>query len=146
MGNTSTALIFIVLLNVLMWMTQISITNLNPDMGATCFNPDNSILSGRSSGFAENDTLSEQGIDDIPSSTQGSVNPSQTNFVTDLFNSIIGFFKTVGKGIGYLVNLVNAPTNIINCAGLPRQISLGLGIMWNTLSLFFIISYFWWRD
>lgn len=149
MGNATVAIIFLAVVNVLMWISMLSITSMNPslDLNKMCYTSTGTLLQGQITGTGDNDTLVGNTVDNLPTSTQGAVQAgSSGGFVTDLFNNIIGFFKSVGKGLSYAMAIINAPSNILKCIGLPIQISNILGALWNIISLFVLISYIWWRD
>lgn len=148
MGNMTIATIFIVLVNVLMWFSQIAMLNMNPN-GSVCYTLDGSIIKSQISdqqGIYSNGTLNNNVVNDLPPSTASAVAPSQsTGFVTDLFNNILGWIKSI-PGLNYIINIVGAPYNILKCMGMPNEFVLGIGTLWYMVSFLILISFLWWRD
>ena len=138
MGNLLTATIFIVFINVIMWFSALAMTNINPT-GTICYHVEGSIIGDRiNMGIVENNVAN-----DLPDNGQGNVAPSSSGFITDLFNNILGWFKSK---FTWVYNVVGAPYNILKCMGLPNEIVLGLGSFWYLISLLVLLSYIWWRD
>jgi hypothetical protein len=124
----------------------LSITQLRPELnGQLCYSETGSIIDNTMTGNTANDTIINNGINKLPTSNTGSVTAGTGNFVSDLFSSILSFFK-IDVGLKFASNIINAPTNILGCMGLPIQISNVLGVLWNSISLFIFVSYIFWRD
>jgi len=140
MGNFTTATILIILLNVLMWFTALSMTSVsgNPSI---CYNVENSIIGQKINQNVVNNTV----IDDLPSNIQSDVSGSGGNWATDLFNNIMSWLTGI-TGIKYLYGVVAAPYNILKCMGLPAEFVAGIGTLWYMVTLFVCLSYLWWRD
>lgn len=66
------------------------------------------------------------------------------NFFTDMFGSIKTFFSDT-LGLGYIIDILSAPTTILKMIGLPSELSFALGGMWYLFSLLIILAFFWGR-
>jgi len=142
MGNTTIALTFVMILNVLMWLSQVAVVDLNPS-GTVYYNCEGSIVENFAS--CENSSTAVLNSDVAsqlpnPQNIEVSDNP-----FTDIFNSILGWVKGL-PGINYLVAMVSAPYNIFKAIGLPNELALGLGIIWYGISLFVLVSFLWGRE
>jgi hypothetical protein len=143
MGNLTTALVFVLTLNVFIWISQMAILEVNPS-GTEFFNCSNSIVNGVSTGCSSGTgtVLNANPLDNLPESNQVS---SSSNPFTDLFNSILGWFKNV-TGLNYVISIVSAPYNLLVAIGLPTAIAGALGVLWYGITFFLILSFLWWRD
>jgi hypothetical protein len=141
MGNLLIATIIITVLNLLMWFSQIGALDINP-AGTSCYHVEGSIIGQQ----MQNGTLNNDIMNQLPeSSTTGVTSGNSGGFVTDLFNNILAWFKSI-KGINYMINVIAAPYNILKCAGLPNTLVTGLGTLWYAVSLLIFLSFLWWRD
>lgn len=140
MGNLTTATIFVVIVNVLMWMVQLSVIDVNPD-GSVCYNVNGTIIGENMQGGEVKTDIASK----LPSSESGVTAGSSTGFVTDLFNSILGWMKGL-PGVNYAVNIVKAPTNILKCMSVPHDFAVAIGVMWYSITIFLVISWIFWRD
>jgi hypothetical protein len=151
MGNMMIASICIILINVLMFFSQAAMTSMNPG-GLMCYSLDGSIIGNQlvkqnaTAISYDNGVVNNSVINDLPSASTSTVNPSSSGgFVTDLFNNILSWLKSV-PGLNYIINIVAAPYNILKCMNLPWEVTAGLGTLWYMLSLLALISFMWWRD
>ena len=137
------ATIVIVLLNVFMWFSQIAMLDINPG-GTQCYTPEGSIIEGVQSGST---TLANiDPLTNLPDPTDSNVQPTASGGQgTDLFSNILAWIKQV-PGLGYLIDVVSAPYNILKCMGLPDQVVAGLGTLWYLISFLVFLTFIWWRD
>lgn len=148
MGNLTIATIFIVLLNVLMWFSAIAMTDINPG-GSVCYNVEGTVIAETIYGtnLSNNDQLVLENdiLNQLPEA-QGTVSAgTSTNIFTDIFNSVLSWFKTA-PGIKYVYGVVSAPYNILKCTGLPNAFIIGVGTLWYLVSLLVLIAFLWGRD
>ena len=143
MGNTTVALTFVMILNVLMWLSQVALIDLNP-VGPEFFHCEGSIMEGQSSACsnASDIVLNTDAASQLPSSQNVDV---ATNPFTDIFNNILGWLKSL-PGISYLVAIVSAPYNIMKSIGLPNELAFGLGFLWYGITLFCVVAFLWGRE
>lgn len=143
MGNSVVALVFVLVLNVLMWLSQVSIVELNPT-GTQFYNCEGSIMEGFGSDCTNesNMVLNTDVASQLPSAQNVE---TTTNPFTDIFNNILGWIKGL-PGINYLVNMVSAPYNLMKAIGLPNQLAFGLGFLWYGITLFCVVAFLWGRE
>jgi len=140
MGNLTTALVFVLVLNMFMFLAQVSMDNLNPGGSPEIYHQEGGILDK----FGE-EVLESDPIGSLPGGS-ATVEVSQGNFFQDMFASIKNFFgKTLG--LNYVVQIVSAPANIFKMiTGVPTEVSWVFGVMWYAVTLFLIIAFMWGRD
>lgn len=141
MGNLTTAFLIVLCINVLLWFSQIAITDINPE-GTQFFNYDGSMISDFDAG---NHTLNDENVGDFLPETSGSISPETGNFWTDPIGSIKEWFMDT-TGLTYLKNIVSAPFNFLGSLGLPEQARYGLGVIWYAVTIFLLIAFIFGRD
>jgi len=145
MGNTQTALVFVVFLNLLMWLSQVAMIDINPT-STQFYNCNGTIFKE----FDKNKCSGTPILDDsgyassLPYADED-ISPETGNIFTDMFSSIKSWFAEA-TGLSYVGSILKAPVNFLNMMHLPSEISFGLGTLWYILSLFVVISYFWGRE
>ena len=139
MSNLTTALVIMLSINVVFILAQASITEINPDGGTIFYNHSGSMLSSLSVG---NDTylLDDTNPGDKLPSGETSVSPETGNVYTDTFTTSRSWLleKT---GLGYVLNLLSAPYNILKSMGLPSIFSFAIGGLWYGMTLFLIVAF-----
>ncbi len=62
------------------------------------------------------------------------------NIFTDTFSSAKNWVldKT---GIGFLIDIANAPSNQLKNMGMPREVSFALGFMWNAIVILLLVAF-----
>lgn len=129
----SYALTFIFAVNMLFFIAQVSVDNINPN-GNTFFTLEGSLLNRFNAG---NYTVNPNTADSMPTSESG-ITPETGNLFTDTWNSITTWFLEETTG-GYVLSIVNALPNFLKIAGLPEEIVFGIGVLWHGLTLFLIV-------
>lgn len=144
MGNLTIATIFVVALNVLMFLTQTAMLNINPD-GSVCYHAEGSVIG---------ETMQEQGnmsvsqtkaLADLPGSQGTVVTSGSTNIFTDIFNNILGWFKSA-PGVKYVYGVISAPYNILKCMNLPAPFIVAVGTLWYMVTLLVLVAFLWGRE
>jgi len=143
MGNLTIATIFIVTLNVLMFLTQTAMLNINPD-GSICYNVEGSVIGETMQGQGNMSVSSTSALDDLPGS-QGTVTIGDAIGFTDVFNNILGWMKSA-PGIRYVYGVVSAPYNVFKCMNLPSEFVVALGTLWYMVSLLILVAFLWGRE
>lgn len=142
MGNLTVAFTFVMILNVLLFLSQVAIIELNPD-GTVFFNCEGSMLKT----YDKNSCSGTYVLDDseitnqLPQS-EGAISPTTGNFFTDVVSSITDWFTTL-PGINYLYAMVSAPYNLLKNMGAPAAIAFALGALWYGLTFFLIVAFIW---
>ncbi len=144
MGNLTIATIFIVTLNVLMWLSQIAMLDINPD-GPTMYNVEGSLINETILAQGNASVLDDDVLSDLPSSAGTVVTSESTSVFTDIFNNILGWLKSA-PGIKYVYGVVAAPYNVLKAMNLPTEFVVGIGTIWYLISLFILVSFLWGRD
>lgn len=145
MGNLTTALSFVMILNVLMWFGQLSMIELNPD-STVYYHCEGTLLEN----FDKNNCvgtpeLDESDLGSVLPSAEENISPETGNIFTDMFSSIKDWFSDI-TGLKYLYSILKAPYNILKAMHLPAEIAFGLGSIWYAVTLFLVIAFFWGRD
>lgn len=145
MGNLTIATIFVVVLNVLMFLTQTAMTDINPD-GTVCYNVEGSIIGETMAGQGDGTVSQTNALNDLPSSA-GTVVTTESSggLFTDIFNNILGWFKTA-PGIKYVYGVVSAPYNILKCMNLPSAFVVAIGTLWYMVTLLVLVAFLWGRE
>lgn len=143
MGNLTTATIFIVMVNILLWFSQLAILEMNPS-GTMCYNVAGSVIDNSIKTYSNGTVLDNDVLNDLPEA-QGAIAGDSTNIFTDIFNSVLGWFKTA-PGLKYVYSVVAAPYNILKCMNLPDAFIAGIGTLWYLVSLLVLVAFLWGRD
>jgi hypothetical protein len=144
MGNLTIATIFIVLINVLMFFSGIAMAEVNPG-GSVCYSYQGTLIDNTQIGTGNLTVLNNDIMDQLPNPESSSVSAGGSNIFTDIFNNIIGWFKST-PGIKYVYGVVSAPYNILKCMGLPNLFVAGLGTLWYLVTFLVFIAFLWGRD
>lgn len=143
MGNLLNALVFVMTLNVLMWLSQVAALDINPQ-GAVFYNCNGSLMEGFGSkcsdGVVNTDVKAM-----LPSAQAGNVGVTVGQYFTDIFNSISGWLKSI-PGLNYIYEIAAAPYNILKAFNLPNEFVFAIGTFWYGISVFLIVAFMWWRE
>jgi len=144
MGNLTIATIFIVMVNILLFFSSLAMTSIDSG-GGSCYNIEGSIIEQSVNGAIETGTLGNDIENQLPEA-QGTVTAGDsTNIFTDIFNSVLGWFKKA-PGIKYVYQVVSAPYNMFKCTGLPNEFVIGIGVLWYLVTFLILVAFFWGRD
>lgn len=129
-------LAFVIALNMLLFLSQVSTLNINPD-GPVYFNYNGSIISEFDKG---NYTLDENVESRLPSS-EATISEDTGNWFTDVWNSIKSWVgeKTKAK---YVMMAITAVPNFLKTIGFHPSIVFALGFAWYSLMLFLLVMVF----
>lgn len=144
MGNLTTAFVFVMTLNVLMWLGQVAAIEINPE-GTEFYHCNGSLIDELGSGGCGNSTvLNTDVIEHLPSAGS-TVAPSSGSVFTDPITSILDFFKKI-PGVNFLIQVAAAPYNMLKVLPLPSEFVYAIGTLWYGISIFLIIAFIWGRD
>jgi len=144
MGNFTMALVFVMLINVFMWLSQVAIVDINPT-GPLYYNCEGSVMEQFGSNCA-NSSISMVNTDVVSQLPQAQdIEVSTGNPFTDIFNNILGWIKGV-PGVNYAVAVVSAPVSILKSMGMPNELAFGLGVLWYSISAFLLVAFLWGRE
>ena len=144
MSNTTFALVFVLCVNVILFLAQAAIDDINP--GGDFYNCEGSLLSKFDAGNCSGSTHTL--ADGSPISLLPSAEPIEAGdggLFTDIFGSIKTFF-TDTLGLGYLSDMISAPKRFLSVMGLPDAFAFAIAALWYGITLFLIVSFFWGRD
>jgi hypothetical protein len=140
MSNLSTAAIFIIILDLILVVCGLAITNISPT-GTVCVTPQETMLSD----YQTDASFSNDPSVILPSSNTGAVaNPG--NFVTDITNMIVGSIKKIPI-LNKILSIVTAPFTILSCTKiLPTEFVNMVSGAWWIISSLLIFAWIAWRD
>ena len=146
MGNLTIATVFIVALNVIMFLVGMSMQAINPDSGNICQSSEGDLMSESLYSNTNYSVARTDVLNDLPNSetTQVSAGGTSVTF-TDIFNNVREWFLDV-TGLKYVYNVIAAPYNILNCMGLPSEFVAAMGTLWYVISLLVLVAFLWGRD
>lgn len=145
--NLTMALGIVLAINLMLFLGQHALNNINPSSGINLMNPEGSTLCQFDANECKDGNYTIASTDPttyLPSSSTSVSTSTQGNEFTDAFTSIKDWFiqKT---GIGYILGLVSAPANFLQAIGLPDAFSWAIGALWYGLTLFLLIAFLWGR-
>lgn len=142
MGNLTYALVIIMSINVILFISQVSILQINPT-GANFYDCQGSLMSSfdvnkcKDRGNVSLDQSLAQS--NLPSGNP-SVDATSGNVFTDLFNTIKNWVLE-DLGVKYLLDMVSAPAHFLNMMGLPQPISFALSTLWYAVTFFLFVAW-----
>ena len=146
MGNLTIALVFVMTLNVLMFMSQVAILDLNPEASPYFWTNKGTMLENFDKTGGSGDAVLNTDLvtEDLPAG-DGSVSPTTGNIFTDVFNSIKGWFGR-STGLAYITGIVSAPYNVLKSMNLPNEFVFAMGTLWYGITFFLVVAFFWGRE
>ena len=143
MGNVTTALIFVLALNLLMAVSVVAMTQLwnadNVDAPPTLCGDQGKLFRDNSQNILNNSNI----VDNIPGASEAT-SPTTGNIFTDVFSSIRNWILGV-PGLNYVYVILSSPACALGLL-FPVEISPLLIGFWYMITLFLIIAFLWWRD
>lgn len=147
MSNLTTALIIVLSINCMLFLGQYAILQVSAD-APNFYNCEGTIFGQIESQGCRNSTNYQLNDSNPASRLPGGatgVDPTTGNIFTDAFTSIKSFFINT-LGLGYIVEILSAPSNFLKALGMPGAFSFAVGALWYGTTLFLIIAFFWGRD
>lgn len=142
MSNTTVALMFVMLVNVLMFLTQVAIYDVNPG-GSTLYNYNGSVMEDYG---GVNQQLDSDSLDSYLPSPDSTIDEGTGNVFTDAIKSIKKFLLDI-PGVKYLTIMVTAPYDILNgIFSEHKEMAFALGTFWWAITIFLIVSFVWGRE
>jgi len=140
MADTITkALVFVLALDLLLFLGQISVNAVAVEMGKTppfFFNNTNSALI---EGTGSNYVLNTSGIEGRLFESTPVAEQNTGNFFTDTVKDIKNWFVDNVPGLNYLIGIVGAPYSYLHVIGAPAEVCYGIGGLWLILTIFLIV-------
>jgi len=146
MANITTAFVFVLMLNIFLFMTQISMIENNPESYTKFYSGDGSLLEKFSVSYNYTNPSLNTGdsVNQLPSATK-EVDPDTGNFFTDIFNTGKDWV-TQKAGLDYFYAVLSAPYNMLKLANLPQGLVFAIGTLWYVITLFLFVAFLIGRD
>jgi hypothetical protein len=141
MTNITGALLIVLSVNVILFLAQAGMTDINPT-GTKFFNCSGTIISEFDTGNCQGELYlinSDYASNNLPEGEE-SVSPETGNFFTDIFNTAKNWILGV-SGVTYLINIVSAPASFLASLGLPSAFVFAIGSLWYGLTFFLVIAW-----
>jgi hypothetical protein len=139
MADTITkALIFVLALDLILFLGQISVNYVAAGMGRPppfIYNSTGDILDNTGAGYVVNTGNIEGRLYDNPPI----VEQDTGSFFSDAVNGIKNWFVANIPGLNYLIAIVAAPASYLAVIGAPIEVSFGIGAFWFVLTVFLIV-------
>lgn len=145
-STLTNAFMIVMAINVFLFLGQVAVLELNPS-GTEFYNCDNTTLARFESSSCDTSTYTIRDTDptaDLPSG-ETSVSPDTGVVYTDSFVGLKSWFLD-NTGIGYLVDILSAPSNLMKAMGLPDAVSFAIGAFWYALTLFLLVAFLFGRE
>lgn len=143
-SNVTVALTFVMLLNVFLWIGQLTMNDLNPALTTETFKCEGSLIAsnGNCANYQLNNATNQ--LNSLPSAGS-TVFGTVSNFFVDIFNSIKNWFLSI-PGVNQIFGMLTAPYNILTSMNLPPSFTFAIGSLWYGITFFLIIAFFWGRE
>ena len=134
MGNLTTALIIVLMINAFMILGQTAITNINPGDATQFFNPIGSPLYT----YATNGTVNgSNSANNLPSDVS-SVDPNTGARYTDTWTTVKNW---ITGGLSVILSILTGPYLFLEAIGLPLEFTLIIGLLWYSMTIFLIVNW-----
>lgn len=140
-SNLTTALIIILCIDVVLFLGQLAINDINPE-GPQFLNYEDSFISDFDAG---NYTLEQENIAGRLPTGESSVSPVTGNVFTDIFTSTKSWFLSA-TGLGYVLKILGGPVTYLYYIGAPAGFVFSIAVMWFALTLFLIVGFIFGRN
>ncbi|HHE36488.1 MAG TPA: hypothetical protein ENL16_01585 [Candidatus Woesearchaeota archaeon] len=134
MGKFLMAVIIMMSINIILWLTQMSIMEINPG-APSFFNVSNSPATNYiTNGELTNRSVADSLPEEVKGTEGGGVTTSLTSFFSDPISTIKNFFlKTLG--LEQVGNVLKAPYDFMKSVGIPQQIALMIAVLWYSFNI-----------
>ena len=146
MASLGMTLSIVLGVNIMLWLGQVAVLELNPT-GPQFYNCKDSMIGGFE---AQNCQGTQYALADsnpnaqLPTGT-GTVTTTSGTLYTDPFSVISNWFSQA-TGLKYIYNILAAPANFLKAIGVPSEFSFAIGAFWYGFTLFIIVAFFFGRD
>jgi len=139
MGNLTIAFTFVMVMNVLMFVAQASVLNLDPN-STVFYNEEGQLMSEFDAG---NNTLATDDSfvkENLPGGSGTVTTDTDSNWVTDTVNAIKNWFSET-LGLKYITQVLSAPYLMLEAMHLPQEIAFALGSLWYGITFFVGVAF-----
>lgn len=146
MASLGTVLAIVLGINIMLWLGQVAVLDLNP-AGPTFYSCKDSLIGSFEASNCQSSTyvLNDANLTSQLPTGGATVNVGNGNVFTDTFSAITSWFAR-STGINYIYNILAAPANFLKAIGVPDEFGFAIGAFWYGFTLLVIISYFFGRD
>jgi hypothetical protein len=146
MANLGVTLAIVLGVNIMLWLGQVAVLDLNP-AGPAFYNCEDSMIGAFE---AQNCQSTEYVLNDANPNSQlptgtGTITTSEGNIFTDTFSIISSWFSQ-STGVKYVYNIVAAPSNFLKAIGVPSEFAFAVGAFWYGFTFFIIVAFIMGRD
>jgi hypothetical protein len=132
------ALIFVLALDLILFLGQISVNYVAAGMGRPppfIYNSTGDLISSTGTNYIVNSS----GIENRIFESQPTTDTNTGNFFTDTVKDIKNWFVNNIPGLNYLISIVAAPASYLAVIGAPIEVSFAIGGLWFVLTVFLIV-------
>lgn len=141
MSDVVKALVIVLSINVLFFLGQFAMNDINPT-GTKFYDCEGNImsefeLSNCKGAYFEVDQ--SYGLGNLPTAESG-VSPETGNIFTDIFTTAKNWLLQK-SGLGYILSILGAPVTFLSSIGLPNAFVFAIGTLWYAITFFLIIAW-----
>lgn len=146
MTNITQALVIVMSINIMLFLGQVSVLELNPE-GDLFFNCTNTLIGDLEESNCQGNTYALTDTDPVTGlpRTESDVNAETGNIFTDTFNAAKDWLTGI-TGLDYVVAMVTAPKNFLMSIGAPPAFSFAVGVLWYSITFFLLVAWLLGRD
>lgn len=146
MASLGLSLAIVLAVNIMLWLGQVAVLDINP-AGPAFYSCKDSLIGGFEAQNCQGSTyvLNDASPQDQLPSGGSTVSVGNGNIFTDTFSAITGWFSQ-STGLSYIYNILAAPSNFLKALGMPSEMSFAIGVFWYGFTLFIIVAFFFGRD
>lgn len=146
MANITKALMIVLSINIILFLAQAAMTDINPT-GTKFFDCEGTIISEFDAGNCQgelNIINADYASRNLPEG-ESSISPDTGTQFTDLFNTGKNWLLEK-SGVRYLINIVSAPSSFLASFGLPTAFVFGISALWYGVTFFLFVAWLLGRD
>jgi len=146
MTNLTSALIIVMAINMMLFLGQIAVIDMNSE-ASTIYDCAGGMIGSFDQNSCSGDTYVLTDGDPVTNlpDVEGSVSPETGAVYTDTYTGVKGWLVDA-TGLGYLLEILSAPSNLLKAIGLPQAFSFAIGFLWYGITLFLIVAFLFGRD
>lgn len=142
MGNLTTALIIVMAINTVMFITQFAILDINPSASQFYKCSDSTMLSAieRNACQQDNYSINYDNINSQIPNTGTEVSSATGNIFTDTFSAMRTWLLD-SLGLSYIIDIVKAPYTFVRILLVPPEIAFIIAGFWYALTFFLFVNW-----
>ena len=143
MSNLTTAITIVMAINVLFFLGQIAIIEINPE-GTKFYECEGTVIADFEVEECQGEVYQldgEEGTEEGVPEGETAISPEEgSNPITDTFTSARSWILDT-TGVNYLYSVITAPTSFLASIGLPSAFVFGVGTLWYGVTFFLFVSW-----